>query len=279
VNKPRKTSGWIFIAIGLIVLLGMIGGTLYFNWLWRTHDDKSAQTEGVLFTFVLSGVSALITLAFIYLTRRSLEAAQDAIALQHKSLAATERLIDLERDSLKAMQDGTNLEREKWNLQLRVEPRTWLGLSGDVEKAHTIYYASNQPGHHPSDLVPQVMCYVWNPGQQSLRVDTIRIFRSGDKSIHVNQSIPGLIVGPNSIVSIDVTASLLKVLFRSLTPGLTFHFNTATQPFEMITAAISFDSWLTTTPSLPEVSSFYRVQTDHGMSNISIKESPTPFGM
>jgi len=213
VSSSKRASVWIFIGIGTTVLFGMFGGVRYFNWLWKTHDDKAAQTEGVLLSFLVSGVSALITLGFIYLTRRSLEAAQDAIGLQQQSLDATERLIELERDSLKAVKDATSLEREKWSKQVSVEPRFWLSPAGKT--VHNFPLIG--PQHHGPVPYDAYELVIWNYSEQSFLVHSAEFvvqFLDGPK-IQVVQI--GKVVQPHRTLEVNVAANIFALIFKGHT--------------------------------------------------------------
>jgi hypothetical protein len=276
VSESKKTPTWLFFLVGIVILGGLVGGAVYYDWLWHVWGDKAAETEGVLLSFIASGATALTTLAFIYLTRRSLEAAQDAISLQRDSLDATRQLISVERDSLQAAQDATNLEREKWARQLDVQPRFWLQRSENEEGWVRVNYVSDVPGHNPYGSIPPVKCYVWNPNQQSFRVISIKMWSSANRTISAELEVPCTVVAPNSVVPIDITAKLPRILFRDVRNG-PYRREALVNPYEQITVVLVFDWWKSSPNAPDEKEAYFRLQTDGGLEALSIRAQQSPF--
>jgi len=243
-NRLTKSPTWLFVAIAAIVLIGMCAGVADFASRWHARGDSFAQAEGMLLAFIAACASVLVTLGFIYLTRRSVEAAQDAI----------------------------RLEREKWELQLKVEPRMWLSHSGNFTKAVRIDVirrgnAANMP---QPQTAQQIVCYVWNPSQQSFRVAGCLIWTKGDHSCNVDQPVPNIVVAPHAVGEIDVTSSFLRLLFGVPPPNVAYDWSTVQQPHLDVEIKLKFDFWSSAHGEFYEISDSYRLVTSEGIPGITI---------
>jgi len=253
----KKTPAWLFVAIAIFVLSTTAIGAIDFVHRWHIHGDSFAQAEGTLLTFIAASVSVLVTLAFIYLTRRSVEVAQNAIVLQRQSLSVAENAIEL--------------ERQKWDSQLRVEPRFWLALSNDSDRSCPVYYGQGPSGAPITDWAPQIMCYVWNPGQQSFRVSSVNLRLKADRKFNNSEIVPDMVVPPHSVSSVEITKKLIALLFKQMMPQPNYRTNAYINPYAVVTAEVVFDSWSNKAEETSSVEASFRVQTDRGLQELTVQ--------
>jgi hypothetical protein len=89
-----------FLGALLALILTTLALTLVFLIAWHRRGDTFALAFGALLSFFASVITAAVTLTYLHVSRRSLAAAEAAIALQ----------------------------REQWEARLTVQPRFWMGI-------------------------------------------------------------------------------------------------------------------------------------------------------
>src|ERR1700690_2049032 len=87
------------IALAAMLLI-FVALTVLFIITWHQRGDPYAMAFGALLSFFASVITAAVTLTYLHVSRRSLAAAEAAIALQ----------------------------REQWEARLTVQPRFWMGI-------------------------------------------------------------------------------------------------------------------------------------------------------
>jgi uncharacterized membrane protein len=135
------------VALVALVLL-CCALTLAFLFEWHRRGDTFALAFGALLSFFASVITAAVTLTYLHVSRRSLAAAEAAIALQ----------------------------REQWDARLMVQPRFWMGIHEEAADrfAHrplTVTYrrdrADNGQYYYDTVTWPQIMVDVWNDAERA----------------------------------------------------------------------------------------------------------------
>jgi hypothetical protein len=169
--------------------------TLLFLREWHVRGDTFALALGALLSFFASVTTALVTLTYLHVSRRSLAAAEAAIALQ----------------------------REQWEARITVQPRFWMGIrqeSNDRLAAHplSVTYRHDRPedGDHYYDTVywPQILVDVWNDGERSFRLAGYRLWIRNEEHLAIERPLPGFVVPPNELRSFPVTEDLIALSAR-----------------------------------------------------------------
>ncbi len=169
--------------------------TLVFLLAWHRRGDTFALAFGALLSFFASVITAAVTLTYLHVSRRSLAAAEAAIALQ----------------------------REQWDLRLTVQPRFWMGIrpeSADRFAQHplTVTYRRDRAdnGQHYYDTVawPQIVVDVWNDGERSFRVGGYRLWVRDEEHLAIERPLSGFVVPPNELRSFAVTPELVALSVR-----------------------------------------------------------------
>jgi uncharacterized membrane protein len=180
-----------------VVVLALIcaGLTVLFLEAWHRHGDTYALALGALLSFFASIVTAMVTLTYLHVSRRSLAAAEAAIALQ----------------------------REQWDARITVQPRFWMGIRAEATDrfAHrplTITYRRDraEDGQHYYDSVawPPIVVDVWNDGERSYRLAGYRLWIRDEGQLAVERPLSGFVVPPNELRSFPVTAELIALSAR-----------------------------------------------------------------
>jgi uncharacterized membrane protein len=182
--------------IALVALaLIWIALTLLFVIAWHRRGDTYALALGALLSFFASVITAAVTLTYLHVSRRSLAAAEAAIALQ----------------------------REQWDARLTVQPRFWMGIRSEATDlfAHrplTITYRRDRPenSQHYYDSVtwPQIVVDVWNDGERSYRLAGYRLWVRDESHIAIERPLSGFVVPPNELRSFPVTPELIALTVR-----------------------------------------------------------------
>lgn len=156
----------------------MLGGIYDFIHRWRMRGDTFAQAEGGLLTFIAACCSVLITLIYVYYTRRSLEAAEEATALQ----------------------------REQWEQRISVKPMFWL----ELEENGLFYLGDPEPARQREFInCQQFFITAWNRGEQSILLTEVTVhLHGGRRSIVPLRSV----IEPNAVSAIDVTRAIVNAL-------------------------------------------------------------------
>jgi len=264
-----KWAGFI-LATAFLVLSAL---ALRFFWQWKHHGNEVAAVYGSYLGFVASSLAFIATVFYVVLTlqalkasQASLDAAHDAIELQRHTLSVTQKEIEVQQSALAAAQAANLLEREKWELQLRVEPRIWLEISDPNGFPMDFSGEENSIQRH---YMSQISLYVWNPGQQSFRVVYVSL-QEGSAGETIRQIIPELIVPPHEVKNLPLTAQLLKFLFLPRLPGKGFELETLKKPSIPLTVSIHFDSWMALESSPREVRRKYAIETGGGIRKLSV---------
>lgn len=109
--------------------------------VWKCFGKGEAQTYGAFLSFAASAITALITLIYVFYTRRSLETADAAIKLQH----------------------------QQWEQRVDVVPKFWIPLEQPISaKNKSLRFLDNIK-------YPQFSCVIWNYSEQSMLVRGIQI--------------------------------------------------------------------------------------------------------
>jgi uncharacterized membrane protein len=182
--------------MGLLALTLVCGAlTIVFLMDWRERGDASAMALGALLTFFASVITAMVTLTYLHVSRRSLAAAEAAIALQ----------------------------REQWEARITVQPRFWMGIRSEATDrfAHrplTITYrrdlSQNGQFYYDSVTWPQIAVDVWNDGERSFRLAGYRLWVRDEAHLAIERSLSGFVVPPNELRSFPVTQELIALTVR-----------------------------------------------------------------
>lgn len=169
--------------------------TLLFLAGWHRRGDTFAMAFGALLSFFASVITAMVTLTYLHVSRRSLAAAEAAIALQ----------------------------REQWQARMTVQPRFWMGIrseTGDrfAHRPLTISYRRDRPDdgdfYYDSVAWPQVVVDVWNDGERSFRLAGYRLSLRGEDHLAIERTLSGFVVPPNELRSFPVTEDLIALTVR-----------------------------------------------------------------
>jgi hypothetical protein len=191
------------LILGLLVLVFLML-TAMFLYEWRAHGDVHAEAFGSLLTFFAAIVTATVTLGYLHVTRRSLEAAEAAIQLQ----------------------------REQWQMRIKVQPRFWI-----VKQAHdpaakvrektvtyrkdmaTRYRKESSHGSFYYDAMnwPLYAVDVWNDGERSMRISSYKMWVRDEENISITRPVVGFVVPPNELRSFAVTEEMIALAFRGRT--------------------------------------------------------------
>lgn len=182
--------------MGLLALTLVCGVlTILFLVDWREHGDTSAMALGALLTFFASVITAMVTLTYLHVSRRSLAAAEAAIALQ----------------------------REQWEARLTVQPRFWMGIRSEstdrfAHRPLSITYRRDLPqgGQYYYDSVawPPIFVDVWNDGERSFRLGGYRLWVRDEPHLAIERTLSGFVVPPNELRSFPVTQELIALTVR-----------------------------------------------------------------
>lgn len=162
---------------------------------WHRRGDTFALALGALFTFFASVVTAMVTLTYLHVSRRSLAAAEAAIALQ----------------------------REQWQARITVQPRFWMGIRPEATDrfAHrpiAVTYRRDRSagGEYYYDSVswPQIAVDVWNDGERSFRLSGYRLWLRDEPHLAIERPLSGFVVPPNELRSFPVTPELIALSVR-----------------------------------------------------------------
>ena len=182
------------VALVALVLL-CCALTLAFLFEWHRRGDTFALAFGALLSFFASVITAAVTLTYLHVSRRSLAAAEAAIALQ----------------------------REQWDARLMVQPRFWMGIHEESAErfAHrplTVTYrrdrADNGQYYYDTVTWPQIMVDVWNDAERSFRVGGYRLWVRDEEHLAIERPLSGLVVPPNELRSFAVTQELVALSVR-----------------------------------------------------------------
>lgn len=187
-----------------LVLLLLAGCTLTADFLWKWHvrGDSYAVAFGSLLGFFAALITAMVTLTYLHVSRRSLAAAEAAIQLQ----------------------------REQWEARLTVKPRFWLGKQAEAGPAgqpagravtfrKDIADAYHKSAGHYYETIqwPQVVLDVWNDGERSMRIASYRLWVRDEAHLQIARPLVGFVVPPNELKTIVVTEELIALTFRQRT--------------------------------------------------------------
>jgi len=183
--------------VALLLLCGAL--TLVFVLAWHRRGDTYALALGALLSFFASVITALVTLTYLHVSRRSLAAAEAAIALQ----------------------------REQWQARITVQPRFWMGIhaeaGGPVDarfapRPRNITYRRDRADGGASfyDTVawPQIAVDVWNDGERSFRLAGYRLWVRSEEHLAIDRPLSGFVVPPNELRSFPVTQELIALTVR-----------------------------------------------------------------
>ncbi|MGA7886488.1 MAG: hypothetical protein WCA44_12155 [Acidobacteriaceae bacterium] len=183
--------------VALLLFCGAL--TLVFLLAWHRRGDTYALALGALLSFFASVITALVTLTYLHVSRRSLAAAEAAIALQ----------------------------REQWEARITVQPRFWMGIraeaAGRVDarfaaRPLSITYRRDRAdgGEHFYDTVawPQIAVDVWNDGERSFRLAGYRLWVRSEEHLAIERPLSGFVVPPNELRSFPVTQELIALTVR-----------------------------------------------------------------
>jgi uncharacterized membrane protein len=182
------------IALVALVLACLVLTILFFV-EWHRRGDTFALAFGALLSFFASVTTAMVTLTYLHVSRRSLAAAEAAIALQ----------------------------REQWEARITVQPRFWMGVHAETadrfaRRPLTIAYRHDLPenGKHYYDSIawPQIVVDVWNDGERSFRLGSYRLWIRDEEHLAIERSLSGFIVPPNELRSFPVSEQLIALSVR-----------------------------------------------------------------
>jgi uncharacterized membrane protein len=175
-----------FLVALIALILGTAALTLLFLVAWHRRGDTYALALGALLSFFASVITASVTLTYLHVSRRSLAAAETAIALQ----------------------------REQWEARLTVQPRFWMGIrteSADrfAHRPITITCRRDRAdnGQYYYDTInwPQIVVDVWNDAERSFRLSAYRLWVRDEEHLAIERPLSGFVVPPNELRSFAVT--------------------------------------------------------------------------
>ncbi|HLJ79610.1 MAG TPA: hypothetical protein VKT75_19490 [Acidobacteriaceae bacterium] len=182
--------------LGLIALTLLCAGlTVLFLLTWHRRGDTYALALGALLSFFASVITAMVTLTYLHVSRRSLAAAEAAIALQ----------------------------REQWEARITVQPRFWMGIHSETSErfAHrpiTVTYRRDrlQDGKHYYDSAawPPIVVDVWNDGERSFRVAGYQLWIRHEENLSIERPLSSFVVPPNELRTFEVTRDLIALSVR-----------------------------------------------------------------
>lgn len=184
-----------FLVALLALVLLCLALTLLFLVAWHRRGDTFALALGALLSFFASVITASVTLTYLHVSRRSLAAAEAAIALQ----------------------------REQWEARLTVQPRFWMGIRSESNDrfAHhplAVTYRRDraEDGQHYYDTVswPQIVVNVWNDAERSFRLAGYRLWVRDEEHLAIERPLSGFVVPPNELRSFAVTQELIALTVR-----------------------------------------------------------------
>ncbi len=162
---------------------------------WHRRGDTFALALGALFTFFASVITAVVTLTYLHVSRRSLAAAEAAIALQ----------------------------REQWQARITVQPRFWMGIRPETADRYagrplTVTYRRDRPGTgdrvYSSVAWPQIVVDVWNDGERSFRLGGYRLWLRNEEHLAIERPLSAFVVPPNELRSFPVSHELIALTAR-----------------------------------------------------------------
>lgn len=162
---------------------------------WHHRGDAFALALGALLSFFASVITAIVTLTYLHVSRRSLAAAEAAISLQ----------------------------REQWEARITVQPRSWLGVRAEssdrfVQRPTTVTYrrdrAENGQYYYDTVAWPQMVVDVWNDGERSFRVGGYCLWIRDEKCLAIEKPLSSFVVPPNELRSFPVTQELVALTAR-----------------------------------------------------------------
>jgi uncharacterized membrane protein len=179
--------------IALVLLCAAL--TVFFLIAWRRHGGAYALVLGALFSFFASIITAAVTLTYLHVSRRSLAAAETAIALQ----------------------------REQWEARLTVQPRFWMGIRSEstdrfAHRPVTITCrrdrADNGQYYYVTITWPQIVVDVWNDAERSFRLAGYSLWVRDEEHLAIERPLSGFVVPPNELRSFPVTPELIALSVR-----------------------------------------------------------------
>jgi uncharacterized membrane protein len=177
----------------LVLVCGVL--TIVFLVDWHQRGDSFAMALGALLTFFASVITAVVTLTYLHVSRRSLAAAEAAIALQ----------------------------REQWEARMTVQPRFWMGIRSEstdrfAHRPLTITYrrdrAQDGQSYYDSVSWPQIIVDVWNDGERSFRLAGYQLWVRDEEHLAIERALSGFVVPPNELRSFPVTEELIALTVR-----------------------------------------------------------------
>ena len=184
-----------FLVAFVALILVCAALTVLFLIDWRRYGNAWAMAFGALLGFFASVITAAVTLTYLHVSRRSLAAAETAIALQ----------------------------REQWEARLTVQPRFWMGIRSETSdrfaaKPLSITYRRDHAdsGHFYYDTVPwpQIVVDVWNDAERSFRLSGYRLWVRDEQHLAIERPLSGFVVPPNELRSFPVTHELVALSVR-----------------------------------------------------------------
>jgi uncharacterized membrane protein len=225
-----------FLVALLALVLVTLALTLVFLIAWHRRGDTFALAFGALLSFFASVITAAVTLTYLHVSRRSLAAAEAAIALQ----------------------------REQWEARLTVQPRFWMGIrteAGDrfAPRPLTVTYRRDRPdnGQHYYDSVswPQLVVDVWNDAERSFRLAGYRLWVRDEEPLALDRPLSGFVVPPNELRSFPVTQELIALTSASASFRSATNAPPAKKPSSASASATPTGATTTAPPATPGTSS------------------------
>lgn len=182
------------IGLAALVLLCLVLTVLFLE-EWHLRGDNFAVALAGLLGFFASIITAMVTLTYLHVSRRSLAAAEAAIALQ----------------------------REQWESRITVQPRFWMGIRSETgerfpQRPLIVTYRRDRPDNHEHyyDTIPwpQMVVDVWNDGERSFRLAGYRLWLREEPHLAIERSLSGFVVPPNELRSFSVTEELIALSVR-----------------------------------------------------------------
>lgn len=184
-----------FLIALIVLILTCAALTIVFLLAWHRRGDTYALAFGALLSFFASVITAAVTLTYLHVSRRSLAAAEAAIALQ----------------------------REQWEARLTVQPRFWMGIRSESSDRFShrpliITYRRDRAdnGQYYYDTVPwpPIVVDVWNDAERSFRLAGYRLWVRDEEHLAIERPLSGFVVPPNELRSFPVTEELIALSVR-----------------------------------------------------------------
>lgn len=181
-SDDNKRIKWSVIGLGIVCLMLFGLGCSFFP-VWRHKHEDGAEAYGAFLQFVAASLSTIITLIYVYYTRKALTEAQRANRRQWK----------------------------EWQQKVTVKPKFWIAYQGSRNWHLTV------PGtNRLNDLGVYLgfVCVVWNYSEQSVLIESIRVERVDVPIGALDLTAIRKVLKPHTDESFDITGQVMSQLSK-----------------------------------------------------------------